>query len=82
MLGGHIDTEDHSSTKPICTPSELATHVITCATEGANHTACFASVLKPCCEDNNENKLAVASTGAVLTTEVSNAIEAALKGSK
>jgi K(+)-stimulated pyrophosphate-energized sodium pump len=82
MLGGHMGTEDHSSTKPICTPSELATHVITCATEGVDHTAYFASVLKPCCADNDENKLAVASTSAVLTTEVSNAIEAALKASK
>jgi hypothetical protein len=82
MLGGHVDIEDHNSIKPICTPSELATHIITCATAGADHTACFASDLKPCCADKDENKLAVASAGAALTTEVSDAIEAALKASK
>jgi K(+)-stimulated pyrophosphate-energized sodium pump len=82
MLGDHMGTEDHSSTKPVCTPSELAAHVTTCAKEGADHTACFSSDVKPCCADKDENKLAVVSTGAVLSTEVSDAIEAVLKVSK
>jgi len=82
MLGDHMGTENHSSTKPTCTPSELAAHVTTCATEGADHTACFASDIKPCCADKDENKLAVTSTGAVLSTEVTEAIEDALKASK
>jgi K(+)-stimulated pyrophosphate-energized sodium pump len=78
MLGGHMGTKDHGSIKSSCTPAELATHVSTCDTEGADHTACYASAEKPCCADKNEAKLAVISTSA-LSTEVSDAIDAVLE---